>query len=106
MDKKRLLENRIMELRKRQGSSQEKLAERAGMSVQYLRNIERGKENPVLDLRLRLLEALRVFIGQMCDFQIMQQMDQRKMRSAIREMLKKTGPESLKVALKVLKALV
>ena len=105
MDEKRLLGNRIREIRKRQGLSQEKLAERAGISAQYVSNIERGKENPTLDLLLRLSEALKVSLGQMCDFENVGDMDQRKMRSAVGKMLRNTDREGLAVALKVLKAL-
>jgi transcriptional regulator with XRE-family HTH domain len=103
MDKKGLLGKRIREIRKRQRLSQERLAERAGISAQYVSNIERGKENPTLDLLLRLSEALRVSLGQLCDFETTEEMDQRKMRSAVSKMLRKTDAEHLKLALKVLK---
>lgn len=106
MDKKRLLGKRIREIRKRQRLSQEKLAERAGISAQYVSNIERGKENPTLDLLLGLAEALRVSLGQMCEFETVEEMDQKKIRGAVGEMLRKADAERLKVALKVLRALV
>ena len=76
MDKKSLLGKRIREIRKSQGISQEQLSERAGISAQYVSNIERGKENPTLDLLLRLAEALRVALGQMCDFETVEDMNQ------------------------------
>ncbi|OGQ80273.1 MAG: hypothetical protein A3F90_10530 [Deltaproteobacteria bacterium RIFCSPLOWO2_12_FULL_60_19] len=72
--------------------SQEKLAERAGISAQYVSNIERGTENPTLDLLLRLAEALKVSLGEMCEFESVEEMDRRKLRSAVSEMLKKTDP--------------
>lgn len=105
MDKKKLLGKRIREIRKRQALSQEKLAERAGISAQYVSNIERGVENPTLDLLLRLGEALKVSLGEMCEFESVEEMDQRKLRSAVREMLRKADPERLRLALKVLKSL-
>ena len=105
MDKKKLLGIRIREIRKTRELSQEELAERADISTQYVSNIERGKENPTLDLLLRLAEALRVSLGQLCDFETVEQMDQRKMRSAVNAMLRKANPEGLKLALKVLRAL-
>ena len=85
--------------------SQEKLAERAGISAQYVSNIERGVENPTLNLLLRLAEALKVTLGEMCDVESVEEMDQRKVRSAVSEMLKKADPERLRLALKVLKSL-
>jgi transcriptional regulator with XRE-family HTH domain len=105
MDKKSLLGKRIREIRKSQGISQEQLAERAGISAQYVSNIERGKENPTLDLLLRLAEALRVSLGQMCDFETVEDMNQRKMRSSIGAILKKADPDRLRLALKLLRSL-
>ena len=69
MDRKGLLGKRIREIRKRQGLSQERLAERASISPQYVSNIERGNENPTLDLLLRVADALKLSLGQMCDFE-------------------------------------
>jgi len=101
MDKKRLLGARIKEIRRKQRLSQEKLAERAGISAQYISNIERGRENPTLDLLLRLADALKVSLGEMCDFESLE--DRRKVRAAIHQMLRTGDPEHLRVAFKVLK---
>ncbi len=105
MDQKRLLGKRINEIRKRQGLSQERLAERASISAQYVSNIERGKENPTLDLLLRLAEALRVSLGQLCDFETVEDLNRRKMRSSIGAILKKSDPDQLRLALKLLRSL-
>lgn len=105
MDKKGLLGKRIREIRKSQGLSQEKLAERAGISAQYVSNIERGKENPTLDLLLRLAEALRVSLAQMCDFETMEEMNQRKMRASVNGLLRSADPERLRLALRLLRSL-
>jgi transcriptional regulator with XRE-family HTH domain len=83
--------------------SQEKLAERAGISAQYVSNIERGTENPTLDLLLRLAEALKVSLGEMCDVESVEEMDQRKLRSTVSEMVRRADPERLKLALRMLK---
>ena len=105
MDEKRLLGKSISEIRKRQRLSQERLAERAGISAQYVSNIERGKENPTLDLLLRLTEALKVSLGQMCDFETVEDMNQRKMRSSIGTILQNADPDRLRLALKLLRSL-
>ncbi len=102
MDKKAMLGTRIREIRKRRKLSQEMLAERAGISAQYVSNIERGKENPTLDLLLRVAEALKVSLREMCDFEA-EELDVKKIRSSIREILKTRDPETLRVALKLLK---
>ena len=103
MDKRILLGARIREIRKRQGLSQEMLAERAGISAQYISNIERGRENPTLDLMLRLSGALKVSLGEICDYET-EKMDQKKMRTAILELLRTADPDRLQIAFNVLKA--
>jgi len=54
---------------------------------------------------LRLGEALRVSLGEMCDFESVEEMDQKTVRRVIGEMLKKRDAEQLKLTLKVLKSL-
>ncbi len=103
MDKKILLGARIKEIRKKQGLSQDRLAERAGISAQYVSNIERGKENHTLALLLQLADALKVSLGEMCDFEF-GGMDRKEIRSAVRELLSTGDRDRLQIALKVLKA--
>lgn len=99
MDEKVLLGRRIRELRKKQGLSQEMVAEKASISAQYVSNIERGKENPTLDLLIGLADALKVSLGEMCDFEA-ETTDQRGIKSAIREILDTRDPERLKTILR------
>lgn len=103
MTTKILLGRRIKQIRKRQGLTQEMLAEQAGISAQYVSNIERGKENPTLDLLLRLADALKIPLGELCDFQA-DEVNRKKIMGAIREMLERADPDRLRVALKVLTA--
>ena len=105
MDKKALLGRRIGYLRKRRrGLSQEELAERAGISPQYVSNIERGNENPTLDILFKLADALKVSFGELCDFDVIDDMDEKKLRSAIRDLVAIKDAVQLKSALRVLKA--
>ncbi len=60
MDQKELLGKRIKDLRNRAGLTQDALAERVQINSKYLSAIERGQENPTLDVVLRLAEALNV----------------------------------------------
>ncbi len=62
MDQKELIGRRIKSLRRMRGYSQEKLAEIMGVSSKYLSSIERGEENPTLDLFLKLSQGLDVRI--------------------------------------------
>jgi len=54
----RVLGERIRELRKDAGLSQEALAERAEIHVNHLRRIELGQANPTYLVLLRLAKAL------------------------------------------------
>ncbi len=60
MDQKELLGKRIKDLRNRAGLTQDALAERVQINSKYLSAIERGQENPTLDVVLRLADALNV----------------------------------------------
>ncbi len=60
MDPKELLGQRIKHLRNRAGLTQDALAERMHINSKYLSAIERGQENPTLDIVLRLAGALNV----------------------------------------------
>ena len=65
METKILVGMRIKSLRRGKGYSQEKLAELAGINAKYLSSVERGEENPTLDLFLRLSQSLKVDINEM-----------------------------------------
>ena len=52
--------NRIRELRRGQGVSQERLAELAGLDRTYVGGIERGERNPSLKNIAKIAAALRV----------------------------------------------
>ncbi len=86
--------------------SQETLAERAGISAQYVSNIERGTENPTLDLLFSLTDALKVGLAEMCDYEDVEKMDLKTLQARLSKVLKAAEPEGLKTALKVLKAVV
>jgi len=103
MDKKAALGTRIKALRKQRGWSQETLAERVGISTQYVSNIERGKENPTLDLLLRLAEGLRVSPADLFNFEV-EGLDRKGLRAEIRNVIETRDVERLRVVLKVLRA--
>jgi transcriptional regulator with XRE-family HTH domain len=64
MDVKTVIGLRIKELRRAKGYSQERLAEIVGINPKYLSSIERGEENPTLDLFIRLSQGLKVGIDE------------------------------------------
>lgn len=56
----RLLGDRVREMRKERGLSQEALAELADIHVNHLRRIELGQANPTYLVMLRLAAALGI----------------------------------------------
>ena len=59
---------RLRALRKQRGLTQEALAERAGMNLQYYQGIEGGRtENPGLITLLSLVDALEVEVGDLLE---------------------------------------
>ena len=60
MDMRALVGQNFSRLRRRQGLTQEQLAERSGFSQQYLSDLERGKRNPTIVSLYELAQALGV----------------------------------------------
>ena len=60
MDIKRAVGKRIKIVRQRNGLTQDQLAEQLGLSPKYISGIERGVENPTMDILLRVAKMLRV----------------------------------------------
>ena len=65
---KELIDKRIQELRKTHRLSQEQVAEKADISPNYLSRIECGKENPTLDMPMKLADAIKVEMWEVFDF--------------------------------------
>ena len=60
MDIKRAVGKRLKIVRQRNGLTQEQLAEHVGLSPKYISGIERGVENPTMDILLRVAKILGV----------------------------------------------
>ncbi|MEA3051404.1 MAG: hypothetical protein QOG72_307 [Sphingomonadales bacterium] len=60
MDMRKLVGRNAARLRDAAGLTQEALAERAGMSQQYISDLERGKLNPTIVTLYELAQALGV----------------------------------------------
>lgn len=69
MDERRLVGRRIKSLRQTRGYTQEQLAEIIDINPKYLSSIERGAENPTLDLFLRLAKGLKVDLYEIFQFE-------------------------------------
>lgn len=60
MDMRKLVGDNCARIRKQRGWTQEELAERSGLSQQYLSDLERGKRNPTVLTIFELAQALEV----------------------------------------------
>lgn len=99
---KELIGRRIQELRKRSGLSQEKVAEKADINPHYLSRIECGKENPTLDMLIKLSTALEVEMWEIFDFGHV--VNQKELKDAIQAFSKSADEPTLRLALKIIRA--
>jgi transcriptional regulator with XRE-family HTH domain len=60
MDMRKLVGRNAARIRKERGLTQEQLAERSGLSQQYLSGLEQGRRNPTIVTIYELAEALEV----------------------------------------------
>lgn len=60
MDMRKLVGDNCARIRKERGWTQEELAERSGLSQQYLSDLERGRRNPTIVTIYEIAEALQV----------------------------------------------
>lgn len=102
MKTKELIGKRIQELRKKQRLSQDQVAEKADISPNYLSRIECGKENPTLDMLIKLSNALEVEMWEMFDFGHVE--SQKELKEAIQRFSKTSDEPTLRLAFKVIRA--
>ncbi|MFH0926924.1 MAG: helix-turn-helix transcriptional regulator [bacterium] len=95
---------RIQDLRKKRGLTQEKLSELVNITPVYLSGIERGRENPTLDLLINILEKLDVQPDEI--FSCVQNDDPVKRKDIAHNLLDKATDEQLKILLKILSAII
>ena len=102
MNEKKLIGLRIKELRKTKRLSQEKLAEKAETSPNYLSRMERGTENPTLDMFIKLASALEIEMWEMFDFGHV--VSHKEIKGAIQNIARTADEPTLRLALKILRA--
>ncbi|RJQ53117.1 MAG: XRE family transcriptional regulator [Nitrospiraceae bacterium] len=103
MKTKELIGKRIQELRKRSGLSQEKVAEKADINPHYLSRIECGKENPTLDMLIKLSNALEIEMWEMFDFGHVT--EKKILKESLQTFLKTADEPTLRLALKIIRAI-
>lgn len=101
---KELLGARVKELRKRKNLSQEKLAEEIGIDPKHLSRIEVGRSYPSINTLEKLASVLDVELKDLFDFAHEAPVDQ--LRQNLIHLLSNTSEEKLRLALKVLRAII
>ena len=105
MEIKKLVGMRIKSLRRGRGYSQERLAEVAGINAKYLSSIERGEENPTLDLLVRLAQSLKVDMHEMFDIEYENQ-PPHILRKKLQALVAETKDQDLRRAIRILGILI
>jgi transcriptional regulator with XRE-family HTH domain len=100
MDRKKLIG--MKELRRSKHLSQEKLAEKADISSKYLSRMERGTENPTLDMLIKLSNALEAEMWEMFDFGHVK--SRKELKESLQSIIKTADEPTLRLALKVIRA--
>ena len=104
MDKKKLIGLRMKELRKRKGLSQEGLAEKADTSPNYVSRMERGTENPTLDMMIKIEKALGIELWELFDFK--HKMSTKDLKNTVKRMAHDIHDEKqLEIIVRVLRAI-
>ena len=95
-DVKSLIGNRIRQLRKEKGLSQEKLGFKSELHWTHIGAIERGQKNWSIDTLIKVAIGLNVEIGELFNFAIPPP-DAKKMKKSLIEDINISSPETLKI---------
>lgn len=102
MDIKRAVGKRIKAVRQRNGLTQDQLAEQVGLSSKYISGIERGVENPTMDILIRVAKVLGIepydlfLFGESED-------SEKALRKGIKKMLREADREKLQLYFDVMR---
>ena len=99
-DPRALIGKTIQRLRKRRNLSQAALAEKMGVHITYLSNIERGKENPTLDTFIKLSRALGVELAEL--FRHKHERPPKELRQFILNAISEDDDQKLRLAARVI----
>lgn len=101
---KELLGERIRELRKDRGFTQEQLAELVDVEQKHVSRLELGKSFPTIERLEKIADALNVPLRDLFDFKHLADEDTRV--KSIEEMVKCLSDDNQKIAYKVLNGVV
>ena len=103
-DVKRLIGDRIRQLRKEKGLSQEKLGYESELHCTHIGSIERGQKNWSIDTLIKVAKGLNVEVADLFNFP-MPPADAKKLKKALFEDINASSPESVKILSNLLNGL-
>jgi transcriptional regulator with XRE-family HTH domain len=103
-DIKKLIGDRIRDLRKKKGLSQEELGWKAKLHYTYIGGIERGEKNVSIITLSKIAKGLGISVKEIFNIP-MDIKDPDKLRASMLKEIDKIHPEILKVALDLIKEL-
>jgi transcriptional regulator with XRE-family HTH domain len=102
MDIKRAVGKRIKIVRQQNGLTQDQLAEHVGLSPKYISGIERGVENPTMDILLRVAKILGVEPYDLFLFGESEE-NEKALRKGIEKMVREADREKLQLYFDVMR---
>jgi transcriptional regulator with XRE-family HTH domain len=103
-DINQLFGRRLRSLREQRGLTQEQLGEQADVSFKHLGAIERGSENPTIELVGKLATALNVQARDLFEFEH-EKTTPAELRRSLNDLLKEADVAALQQAVKLLRAI-
>lgn len=103
-DVKRLIGERIRQLRKEKGFSQEKLGGEAELHCTHIGSIERGQKNWSIDTLIKVAKGLNVEVADLFTFPL-PPADAKKMKKLLVEDIEASSPETVKILSDLLNSL-
>ena len=95
-DVKKLIGDRIRQLRKEKGLSQEKLGYKSELHCTHIGSIERGQKNWSIDTLIKVAKGLNVDISDIFNFS-MPPVDAKKLKKSLIENINTSSPETIKM---------
>lgn len=97
--------NQLQKLRKKKKLTQLQLAEKSGLSLKHLGEIERGRGNPSLESLNSLAESLDLTLPELFSFQVQEVSRKGDISVKLIESIKTTSSKNAVILLKILKEL-
>ena len=95
-DIKKLVGDRIRQLRKARGYSQEKLADKAELHYTHIGSIERGEKNWSIETLVKVANGLNVEVSDLFQFPL-QAAEAKKIKKSLIEEINLSSPETIKI---------